>query len=810
MSESSPRNHRPQRPEGPDASSSRHEWEQWASAPTPDTIRLRDLLITLRRRAWLVLVVTAATVTAAVYMVSREIPTYRATAVLRLADARPPLTGGLEAPMGSLGRFTDPLLSEIQLLRSRALAGAVVDSVGLRLQPEYRDFPPSLIKNVHVSRTATVDTLHLEFSKQGLGVRGATEEVHAEYGEPINVEGVQFTVTGPPKATHAIWFVLSRELAIELVLANLRVAAREQTNVVDVTYEAYRGGVAQRVVNQLAVQFQVFDARRAKEQSRLRRVFLEEQVRRTDSSIAEARLVLSTFRRREQLYSSAEELAARQRNRMMLDMRREELEADRSVYLAHLAELDGDNPEKRKQGIRALVSSPGLAANPIVSQIYGQLLLHQNALDSLTIGVFRRAETNPDVQRRNQLIVSTEVQLITMVRGHIASLDGRISALRDLRARSAAKTETLPAVEAEEMRLVHRVNTLARTGERMLEALQMASLAEAAEVGQVEIVDLAVLPYGPVGGTGTLKMGIGLILGLALGIGGAILLDHMNRSIRRHDELDAVLRLTSLATIPKLHGTQVRGLFPRVVGAKRRRNTVTESELAAEGLVVVSTQASIGGEAYRMLRTNLLFSLGDQSHNTLMVTSTAPGEGKTLTASNLSGVYARLGMRVLLVDCDLWGGRLHELFRVPRTPGLADLMKGLPIPTLDATRSTTVPGLFLLPAGTKDANPADLIRRAGMRGLLNELAEQYDLVVLDSPSVLSVADTAILAALVDGVVFVVRAGMTDREAALEALQRLATSGANVLGAVLNDPGGEAQRYGRGYERYAYPTAQHTP
>ena len=165
-------------------------------------------------------------------------------------------------------------------------------------------------------------------------------------------------------------------------------------------------------------------------------------------------------------------------------------------------------------------------------------------------------------------------------------------------------------------------------------------------------------------------------------------------------------------------------------------------------------------------------------------------------ASNLAISFAREGLRVLLVDCDLRRPRLHQVFGVSRSPGLAQVLdESL---SLDAvTRETSVPGLSVVPCGSLPANPGEIVRGARIRALLAAIGPAYDFVILDTPPVLPVADASIVVAVSDVVLMVVRAGKTSRALTQEACARLASVGANVVGTVLNDP------TGRNVETYTY-------
>ena len=252
------------------------------------------------------------------------------------------------------------------------------------------------------------------------------------------------------------------------------------------------------------------------------------------------------------------------------------------------------------------------------------------------------------------------------------------------------------------------------------------------------------------------------------------------------------------------------------------------SDPGGRSAAVLGTPAqpfSIGIEAFRMLRTSLVWADGGEQLKTLVVTSAAPGEGKTMTSANLAATFAHDGMQVLLVDCDIRRPKLHGLFKMSRAPGLLDLLtpaNGAPQvgvrtsgfddashagdltdPLNSVLRPTPIRGLTLLTCGTLPTNPTNLLSGVRMRVLLQELVQRFDIVILDTPPVLATADARILGALSDGVLLVVRAGQTERLAAQRAQNQLVQAGARVLGVVLNDPGGEISREGDYYYPYAY-------
>lgn len=788
------------------------------------SISARHILGVLRRRYRLVLTLTVLGMAAGAYLGSRTPPSYRAVATIRLAGERRALTGNIESPTPELGRTADPMLSLTQLVRSYSVMGAVVDSLGLQLTSIAPEFGTNRLEGIWVDPAAAGDSIALTFYQNGVKARLGDREARARYGEILDLGKARFSVTTAPDMSTAQLYVLPREMAIDQLVNSVLVAPRTGTDVIDVVYNSTNPRLAQRVVNTTVSVFKQLSILTAKQKSQRRRQFLEEQLKQTDSMLIRAQSELAAFRSRQQLASTQDALSRQQTDMMTLDTRRVELEADRGTFGALLAQLKKGGDASETEALRALAASPAMAENPTVSNYYRQLELNQYKLDSMTTGPWRAAPTNPDVIQLKSLIVSTKAQLRQAVSSHVATLDARIAALRDLRARTGASLQVLPAIAEEEARLTGRVQSLTSTSDQVRRDYQNARMAEEVEAGDVDVVDLAGTPYAPVAAAAFLKLVLGLMLGLMLGTGGAFLLEALNTSIQKPEDLEVALHVPGLAVIPRLTGS---GSSPRRLGGLLRpgkRAQLDAKRPTASSLGTVTQPFSVGVEAFRMLRTSLVWCEQGDNMKTLVVTSAAPGEGKTLTAANLSVTFAYDGLRVLLIDCDIRRPRLHGLFEVPRSPGLMELLtpsyngsdaaqsltfnlaggrteSGRSV--ADVIRPTNVRGLSLLTCGALPTNPSNLLSGLRMRVLLQELAQSFDLVILDTPPVLATADAGILSSIADGVLLVVRAGQTDRVAAKRAHQQLVNVGARIVGTVLNDPGGEVSQYGDYYYPYDY-------
>lgn len=202
-------------------------------------------------------------------------------------------------------------------------------------------------------------------------------------------------------------------------------------------------------------------------------------------------------------------------------------------------------------------------------------------------------------------------------------------------------------------------------------------------------------------------------------------------------------------------------------------------------LVTVSHPRSPVSEAYRTLRTNIEFSSLDHAVKMILVTSAGPDEGKSTTIANLAVTFAEAGREVLVVDCDLRRPSLHVLFDRPNDPGLTSLIRE-ERSLAEVAQPTGVPRLNLLSSGPLPPNPAELLGSQRMGRVIESLREQADVVLFDAPPTIAVADAALLASKMDGVLLVVSAGQTRRDHALRAKRLIEKVNAKVLGVVLNN------------------------
>ena len=765
------------------------------AAPVPedptvgaDSVDLLQVLGTMRRQALLVSLVTLLGGAVAFAIAMMRQPVYEAYALIRMQDSRFAMTRGITGDESPLTERTtlDPILSEIQILTSHSLAAEVVDRPGaaaLRVYPV--GFSREVLADVDARRVATRDSLGMRFDAQGYVVAGTAGTEWAEYGSPVELGGLRFTVTERPSVAEGLLVVVPTEEAVDSLLRNLAVWPRERTNLIDVRYAATDPVVARDVANAAVEVFETASASSAQEQARRRRLFIEQQLAQNDSLLQAAQNALSAYRGRQRSYSTQDRFAVASQAMASLQIQRVTLEAERRTYETLLDDLTRAAEDTAGERLRAVVLAAGARENPVISQLYLQLMRYRTTYDSLTTGDWRNAQSSPDVQRMQTLIGSTREQLVSAVRSYTASLEARLAVLDGLQAASSAPFTQLPAAEVEEAQLAMRLDALRPVSDQLRSEYQKARIAEAVQVGRLQIVDLARLPSGPVGLGLPVLVALGLAAGFGLGALLGLLRVRLTSTIQGRDDLEQFLQLPRLAVIPRIRSARSdrapdeSAALEGPIGGGRLRNFL------GRGATTLAQERAIAADAFRLLRINMLVAHAGSSPRVIAVTSTAAQEGKTTTAFNLAAAMAEQEQRVLVVDCDFRRPRLHRLVSVERTPGLTDLIEGDVLPE-EAIRPLAN-RIAVLPAGTMPRSISGLLDSGRMRDMIQSLACEYDVLVLDCPPTLLGTDAVVLSRLADAVLFVVRAGHTSRDAAASALQQLHHVGAPVVGAALNDP-----------------------
>lgn len=344
--------------------------------------------------------------------------------------------------------------------------------------------------------------------------------------------------------------------------------------------------------------------------------------------------------------------------------------------------------------------------------------------------------------------------------------------------------------------LKREVDTNKQLYEGLLQRLKEAQVSAGLKASNIRVVDAAELPKYPSKPRVLLNLALGIVLGLGLGVGLAFFQEYLDKTLKTPDEVETLVRLPSLGVLPRF---SLNGTAKAAEEGKLIPSGVGKENLSAPGLQ--TSPSSL--EAFRSLRTSILLS-ANPVPKLILITSAFPGEGKTSTTVNLGATLASLGSRVLILDCDMRRPACHRSTGVANKPGFVQCLTGHVEPSEAILAVPGVKNLSVIPCGPIPPNPAEVLSSPIAHELLQRLRAEFEYVLVDSPPLLSVADSRILATITDAVVLVARAHSTPYNAVCRARALLNGAGARILGVALNDvdlrKDGYAYNY---YYRYGY-------
>lgn len=323
-------------------------------------------------------------------------------------------------------------------------------------------------------------------------------------------------------------------------------------------------------------------------------------------------------------------------------------------------------------------------------------------------------------------------------------------------------------------------------------------ITEASQISNVYVIDQSVPPKFPVSPKKKLNVLLGGFLGLGFGIGLIFLKEFMDNTVKTKEDL-IKKGITTLAVIPEIDEIKTK--------QKARRASGSDISQYQSRLITHFDPKSPVSEAYRSMRTNIELSGTDRPVKSVVITSAGPGEGKSTTIANLAIAFAQLDQKTLLVDTDMRRPVLQKVFKVPRVPGVADIIIGTNT-IEECIHKTSLDNLFILPAGNLPPNPSEMLGSRKMQDLYNDLVKEYDKIFFDAPPIIAVTDASLLSKMSDGLVIVIKSGHTHNEA-LEQVQNIVQQiKLPMLGAVVNAITPKHMKGGSYYYYYRYMNYQY--
>jgi capsular exopolysaccharide synthesis family protein len=522
--------------------------------------------------------------------------------------------------------------------------------------------------------------------------------------------------------------------------------------------------------------------------------FLRGQVGRLGEQLTAVEDSITAYSRHHQVVALDERASQETQQDIEVQAQRDQLLAEHDA-LANLIQGIDSEPGSSKR-FRDLAGFPALLKNEAVTGLLASLNDLENRRVDLAL---RRTEQNADLVAVDTRIADIERQLHAIASSYEQGLALQIRSLGATQSELTRRLAVIPGEQVQSARLQRERSGIEDVYQMLRTRLQEAEVAEAVKLPSVRIVDAASLPFRPSWPKPSLNLALGLFMGLGFGLVLAVFKDVRDSRLHERVEVERTVGLPVLAMIPRVRrpGPVLQATTDPLAPPARDRRSAR-----------VLQDAQITLEAFRTLAVDLKFAGGRSEPDgptVLAVTSSTRGEGKTFTACNLAVTRASHGVQTLLIDADIRGSGVAAFFRSP-TPnyGLSDLLAGsADFPTV-CTRLGVLgrDTLSIIPAGSPTPYSAELLESPAMLRLLELARAQYDLVVIDTPPLTGITDAASIAAIVDGVILVVREGVTDRPELELTLRRLARVNGRIMGVVFNDAHGRDGQT----SRHQYTTA----
>jgi uncharacterized protein involved in exopolysaccharide biosynthesis/Mrp family chromosome partitioning ATPase len=590
----------------------------------------------------------------------------------------------------------------------------------------------------------------------------------------------------------------SYQATLDAIGGKIRTNRVPNTSILEITATSTNAREARDLANTVAEVYRDYNKQNRNARLTEARKFIEAQLKEVEGRVKRAEEEIWAFRDANRVISPG---------------------AESTVLLSLFTQVRGDMEKARQQRteleqLQAKLArmDPSSTERVYVESTNPALLRLQTAQTELTMERTQLAlevtDKHPRLQAIDERLREVRFEMRRELGAQIATLKNREEILARQMGDLMQKNREVPAVELS----LQRLQRDAKVNDDLLTLLktkhQEALIKESEGVEEVALVHPATEPGAPVGSNTLNTMAVGALLGFMLGLVLAFVQETLDTSIGTIEDVESYLDVKVLGIVPHI---DPRETMERLLERRPALAQMDPEALQSHSLLITHFDPkSPVAEAYRTLRTNIQFQRMERGGKVLVVTSPTLQEGKTTTIVNLALTMAQSGQRTLLVGANMRRPSIHRFFGIPREPGLSDILVGSAqwrdcvrgvadilmgrFEMEDIMASPGLDNLHIIEAGPIPANPSELLSTAAMRDFLQAVSAEYDIVLIDTPPILPVTDSAIVAGQVDGVLLVYQAGKVGRLVLKRAKAHLESARAKVWGIVLNDLQTEVSGY----------------
>jgi len=587
----------------------------------------------------------------------------------------------------------------------------------------------------------------------------------------------------------------------KVLLGGLRVRVLATTDIVAISYQDTDPERAAKVVNAFLEVYSQEDVKNNRLEAKSAREFIEAQLPIVEKNVQRAEIKMRGFKEKNRLVDLSSEISSTVSNAKSLEQQISTAKVELDSIEAKSKELQSSLGVSSKLGVvwsnpttqqtltnlqdaeqkLALESTRFSGNNPAIADLKSkkaalQALLRRQVGQTLASQIQNKANNLP-LAATQQSSVSSLVSIETERVGLTSKIAGLTKVLDFYQKRSAI----MPKLEQQQRELDRQLNAAQATYTALLTKLQDVRVAENQTAGNSRLISPALVSTDPVAPKKANNLIFGGIMGLALASLVSWLLEAIDKSIKTTEEAKVLSGYPILGIIPDFK-LPVRRALPGASGTSS----------ISSPIVVRDIPRSSVSEAFRMLQTNLRFLNSDQPLKAIVITSSVPREGKSTVTANLAIAMAQLDRRVLLIDADMRRPNQHQIWEIANAVGLSNVITGQA--DFYKAKQTVMPNLDVLTSGMLPPNPVALLDSQRMSALIEATTKEYDLVLIDSPPLTAAADATILGKKADGILFLVRVGVSDSGSFAFSKQILEQSGQNILGLIVNGVAAENSTY----------------
>ena len=743
-----------------------------------ETIDLKELWRIVVKRRWTIISVASIIVAAALLITLLVIPEYRATTQIQINPPGSARILAYEDFTAEQTRYQEYLNTQIQIMRSRSVLESVVRNQDVANNPN--------LNGEIRQRNILAEVLGVFRLITGGGRQGPDDsELPPEAIEQRNAFRVQ--------------------AAAARLGSRVEVTPIRNSELVYLSVTGFDPGFTARMANAIADEYVRSNMQRRMDAGAEARVFLEDQLADMRIALEQADQNLMDFAKQ----NNIADLDERERMALTALRRLSDRQSEIQAELVQLKTWRDLIEAGRIETLEPVVESP------VILDLERRLLDARSQYVTLSE---RFLDSYPDVQEVLSRIDGLEAEIqaqrqviINNIVGRYENLIAQENSLQEAIERSEQQILALNERAVQYNILDREFETSRELYDGLLQRMKEIGVAAGVQENNISIIDRARPPWGPFKPNLLRNLMLAVVLGLMAGGGLAFLLEFLDGSIRRVEDIERIVDRPVLAVVPLIRSAKAKeSLVPfnipgreKVASASRSsdanaspRPVTTDEDYEASGapadeatiamLSAIKPSSSVA-ESIRSLRTSLNFATAEGMPQVLMLTSAGMSEGKTTCAINLATVMAQAGSRVLLIDGDLRKPRVHKEFGIDKAPGVTDQITHFSVDSLSNLPivETNVEGLSILPAGSPTPNPADMLASTRLTRILDEVKQHFDHIIMDASPILGLADALILSRQSEGLIFVTRSAQTGKDNFRMSMKRLAQVRASVLGVVLN-------------------------